>query len=142
MRSTLPNIWLTISLEKQNKKLLIRTKDPKINCRFGGHCNLHTLSGLCKFCNLIRMKSSFPVFDKLLFRCILVFTKICHIILSSNKYPPCWNFKLAKSNQFKVDIKSKTVLTWNVKNSSKESMSNTDSFSDVNSQISNLIVEN
>ena len=111
LQSNLPKICPNISLEKQNKKLLIRTKDPETNYRFGGHCNLHTLSGLCKFCNLIRMKSSFPVFDELLFLCFLVFTKICHIISSSNKYPPCWSFKLAKSNQFKVDIKSKTVLT-------------------------------
>ena len=78
-----------------------------------GHCNLCTLSWLCLFCNLNRMKSPFPdVFNELLFPiCFLVFTKICVIILLSNKYPPCWSFKLAESNQFKVDIKSRTGLT-------------------------------
>ena len=45
--------------------------------------------------------------------CFLLFTKICLIISSSNKYPPCWSFKPAESNQFKVDIKSRTGLTWN-----------------------------
>ena len=65
--------------------------------------------------------------------CFLVFTKICLIIWSLNKYPPCWSFKLSKSNQFKVDIKSKTGLMWNADMwltnlPFKNSMHNTESF--------------
>ena len=41
---------------------------------------------------------------------ILVFAKIC-LISSSKKYPQHWSFKLAKSNQFKADIKSRIGLT-------------------------------
>ena len=43
--------------------------------------------------------------------CFLIFTKIYVIISLLNKYPPCWSFKFAKSNQFKVDIKLRTGLT-------------------------------
>ena len=50
--------------------------------------------------------TSFPI-------CILIFNKISLTISSSNKYPQCWSFKLAKSNQFKADIKSRLGLTWN-----------------------------
>ena len=103
--------WPAIPLEKQ-KSLLIKARDPNISYRFGGQCNLCTLSGFCLFCNSNRMKSPFlDVFDELLFIRSLVFTKICVIVSLSNKYPPCWSFKLAKSNQFKVDIKSRTGLT-------------------------------
>ena len=50
-------------------------------------------------------QTSFPIH-------FLFFTKIC-LTSPSNKYPPCWSFKPADSNQFKVDIKSRTGLMWN-----------------------------
>ena len=34
-----------------------------------------------------------------------------HLIIK--KYPPCWSFKLIESNKFKVDITSRTGLSWN-----------------------------
>ena len=82
---------------------------------FWGHCNLHTLSGLCLFCNSNCMKLLFPdTFDELLSLYALLFSpKICLVILSSTKYSPCWSFKLTESNKFKVDIKSSTGLVSN-----------------------------
>ena len=49
---------------------------------------------------------SFPIY-------FLNSINMCLIISFSKKYWPCLSFKLAKSNQFKVDIKFKTGLLWN-----------------------------
>ena len=57
------------------------------------------------------MKLPFPdVFGELLFLYASSFSPKC-LILSSKKYQACWSFKLVESNQFKVDIKSRTGLT-------------------------------
>ena len=72
----------------------------------------------CLFCNSNHMKSlSYEIFSWCLWQIsfpiyFLFFTKIC-LISPSKKYPPCWSFKTPESNQFKVDIKSRTGLTWN-----------------------------
>ena len=50
--------------------------------------------------------NSFPM-------CFLSFTKICLTISPLDKHPSCWSFKLSRSHQFKLDIKSWTWLTWN-----------------------------
>ena len=69
------------------------------------HCNICTLSGLCLFCNSNRTKSPFLISLTSFFSYVL---PCFHQNLSNHfiieQYPPCWSFKLAKSNQFKVDI--------------------------------------
>ena len=77
------------------------------------HCNLCTLSGLCLFCNSSHTKLPFPdIFDELLFLCASLFYKnLSHHSL--NEWPLYWSFKLAESNQLKVNIKSRTRLMWN-----------------------------
>ena len=60
------------------------------------------------------MKSPFPnVFWWTSFpTCFLVFTKICVIILLSNKHPPCWSFRLFFHYSFLLchTIKIMTIL--------------------------------
>ena len=123
----------------KSRRAFSSKRDSKVSYGFGGNGNLSKLSGLCLFCTLNRMKTPFSdVFLELLFfMCFLIFTKIC-LVSSPQKYPPTWSFKLAESNEFKVDVKYKIGLSWIgdtwLTDSSKESIrGHFESFSNVES---------
>ena len=110
-------IWafhLTGCFSRKAHKPLNQDKRSKNTLWVWCHCNLACSVGFAYFAILFIQgslswylsRASFPM-------CFLVFTKICLIISLLNKYPPCWSFKLAKSSQFKIDIRSKTGPTLN-----------------------------
>ena len=84
---------------------MIRTRDPKISYGFGVTVTYARSVGFVYFAiRIVQSRLSWYLWQASFPMCFLVFTKICLINSLLNKYPPCWSFKLAKSNQFKVDI--------------------------------------
>ena len=107
--------WMAVSLEKQ-KSLLMKTRDLKISYGIGRH--LPSASSVVFLCFALKIVWNFPFLMSLLnffflYVCYLLprFYQIC-LLSSSYKYPLSWSCKLTESNQFKVDIKYKTGLSW------------------------------
>ena len=76
---------------------------------FWGHCNLCMLCGLCLFCNSNRLKSLFLIslMNFFFYRLSRFHQNLCD---QTNTHHVG---KLTKSNQIKVNIKSRTQIMWN-----------------------------
>ena len=98
---------------------------------FWGHCNLCMLCGLCLFCNSNRLKSLFLIslMNFFFYRLSRFHQNLCH---QTNTHHVG---KLTKSNQIKVNIKSRTEIMWNADillTNLLDSLYNTNSFQMLN----------